>query len=78
MQKTYDSNVLTFKGSNGYWEESTYDSNNNQLTYKDYDGFSWEKTYDPNGNELTFKDSTGYSWEQGKGVIAFGVHKFYR
>jgi YD repeat-containing protein len=59
---TYDSNgnKLTYKNSDGYWNESTYDSNGNKLTFKNYDGLWAEWTYDSNGNELTYKDSNGF------------------
>jgi hypothetical protein len=55
---TYDSNgkILTYKNSNGYWEEFTYDSNGNELTFKDSYGYWYENTYDSNVNLLTFKD----------------------
>ena len=54
---------LTYKDSDGYSEEYTYDENGNELTYKNSDGFSEEYTYDENGNKLTYKDSNGYSEE---------------
>jgi hypothetical protein len=32
-------NVLTYKNSNGYWRESTYDDNGRLMTYKNSDGY---------------------------------------
>ena len=52
-----------FNNSDGYWNETTYDSNGNELTYKNSDGYWNETTYDSNGNELTYKNSYGF-WEE--------------
>ena len=66
LGSTYDANgnELTFKNSNGYWEERTYDANGNELTFKDSSGYCYERTYDANGNELTYKTSNGYWYER--------------
>jgi YD repeat-containing protein len=45
--------------SDGFFIESTYDSNGNELTFKDSNGFSYERTYDSNGNVLINKNSNG-------------------
>ncbi len=50
-----DGNPITYKRSNGYWEECTRDAKGNFLTSKNSDGFWRERTYDANGNELTYK-----------------------
>ena len=56
-------NKLTYKNSDEYWREYTYDKNNNVLTYKDSKGY-WKKvTYDENGNLLTYETSNKY-WEK--------------
>lgn len=62
---TYDSNnnQSTYKDSNRFWSDYTYDSNNNNnnnlLTYKNSNGFWSEYTYDSNNNILTYKNSRG-------------------
>ena len=52
-------NMLTYKNSNGYWEEYTRDANGEVLTYKDSTGDWAEYTRDANGRMLTYKDSEG-------------------
>jgi hypothetical protein len=61
MGATYDAmgNVLTFKGSNGYWQEHIQDAQGNILSFNDLYGHWYEVTRDDQGNELTFKDKTG-------------------
>jgi hypothetical protein len=47
------------KGSDGLFQELTFDSNQNILTFKNSDGFSYEATYDSDNKELTYKNSDG-------------------
>ena len=56
---TYESNnLLTYRDSNGFWYEYTYDSNNiNELTFRNSNGSWREYTYDSNNNLLTYKNS---------------------
>ena len=63
LGRIYDTNnnkQLTYKGSDGYWREYTYDTTNNLLTYKDSKGYWDEYTYNSNNNILTSKKSNGY------------------
>ena len=53
-----------YKGSNGFWYESTYDNKGNILTFKRSDDYWYKRTYDDQGNELTFKDSKNYWFEK--------------
>ena len=62
LDYTYDAHgrVLTYKNSDGCWDEYARDAQGKVLTFKDSNG-NWGKyTYDAQGNELTLKDSTGY------------------
>ena len=54
---TYDDNgnPITYKRSNGYWEECSRDAKGNFLSSKNADGYWSERTYDDDGNELTYK-----------------------
>ena len=54
-----NNNKLTYKDSNGYWNEYTYNDNNNVLSYTSSNGYWKEFTYDENNNKLTFKNSNG-------------------
>ena len=60
---SHDRKSLTYKNSDGYWEEYTRDENGNLLTYKNSEGDWSEYTYDQHGNALTFKNSYGYWYE---------------
>ena len=63
LGRIYDTNnnkQLTYKDSDGYWREYTYDSNNNLLTSKNSNGYWAEFTYNSNNNQSTFKGSDGY------------------
>ena len=61
LGSTYDaqSNVLTYKNSNGYWSEYTRDAHGQVLTYKNSYGYWSEYTRDANGKVLTYKNSDG-------------------
>ena len=52
--------ALWYSGEkNGYWFETTYDTNGITLTYKDSGGY-WSKcTRDEDGEELTYENSWG-------------------
>jgi len=63
-----NANKLTYKSSDGFSSERTYDENGNQLTYKDSNGYSFEYSRDENGNALTYKNSRGHYEIKGKSV----------
>ena len=56
---------MTYKKSNGYWSEYTYDDKGNLLTNKKSNGYWSEYTYDDKGNVLAYKDSDGVKIEYG-------------
>ena len=56
-------NKLSYKNSNGYSCEYTYDERGNKLSMKDSKGYTEEYTYDERGNKLSMKNSNGYTIE---------------
>jgi hypothetical protein len=48
--------VLTYKTSNGYWEEATYDNEGKQLTFSNHSEYWGQAIYDKSGNILTYND----------------------